>query len=111
MSLPSLFNVPLTREELDIWTFSNADEHQKIAAACLTQLSATIPQFPLDPIPVDDLGTWAYNHQAIHDAQNAVLGIAGNDLTTVDLNDTAQLSNWIQLHAQEHYQAAGLLGL
>lgn len=111
MSLPSLFNVPLTPQELAIWTFANMDEHSKIAAAALAQLKATLPLFPLDPIPLFDIGTWAYNHQVIHDAQNAVLGIAGNDLTTIDLNDTAQLANWIQLHAQEHYQAAGLLGL
>ena len=111
MSIPQLYNVPLTKEELAIWTFANADEHGKIAAAAMAQLNATLPLFPLDPIPLFDIGTWAYNHQAIHDAQNAVLGIAGNDLTTIDLYDTAQLSNWIHLHSQEHYQAAGLLGL
>lgn len=111
MALPTLFNVPTNAEEMSIFAFANMDEHRKIAAAAQAQLSVALDLFPLDPIPTGDLGTWVYNHQTMHDQQNAVLGISGNDLTTLDLNDISQLVNWIELHAQEHYQAAQLLGL
>lgn len=111
MALPNLWNLPTTPETLAIFSFSNMDEHRKAAQQILVQLNATITLRPLDPIPLADIGAWAYNHQLVHNQQNAVLGIAGNDLTTVDFNDLSQLVNWIQLHAQEHYQASQILGL
>ena len=112
MGLPTLYNLPSTPETLDAFSFANMDEHRKIAAALLAQLTVDIALYPLDPMGLgQDLGNWLYNHQIVHNAQNAALGIAGNDLTTVDFTDISQLTNWIELHAGEHYQASQLLGL
>lgn len=113
MSLPDLYNIPHSQSELNIWSFANMNEHAKTAAALLrASPPVVLPLYPLDPIPFGaGLGAWLYNHQTIHNAQNAALGIAGNDLTTLDFNDAGQVVNWIQLHASEHYQAAQILEL
>jgi hypothetical protein len=43
--------------------------------------------------------------------QNEILGIQGEDITSLDFQDEAQLSSWIQQHFIEHYQAEGKLGV
>ena len=112
MTLASLWNVPRSREFFAWFAFSNQAHHAAIADETLRQLTVTLTQFPLDPMPLDlSSGDWLYNHQTMHDQQNAVLGITGNDLTQVNFRDISQLTNWIQLHAEEHRQAATILGI
>lgn len=111
-NIAALFNIPGDADSLGWFSFQNAASHAGIAAAVKTQLAVVLVQYPLDPMPLGEaLGGWLYNHQSMHDQQNAVLGIAGNDLTTFDIKDRSQVVNWIQLHAEEHRQAESLLGL
>lgn len=109
--LPLLYNSPKDKSGFDEFSFANIDEHRKIATAVKTLYGITLSQYIIDPIPLFDFSAWAYRHQQMHNEQNAVLGIAGNDLTTVDLSKEDQVSAWINLHAQEHYQASAILEL
>src|ERR1700689_2052950 len=111
MALATLYNVPSSSNELNVFSFSNQDEHSKIAASILSQYSITVPSFVLDPIPINDMGVWLQQHQVLHNIMNGVLGTNSDDLTNVNFKDQSQLSEWIWLHAQEHYQAANLLHL
>lgn len=110
MSLASLYNIPRDKIGLDRFSFANQDQHNQIAER-LAKFGVTVPSFLLDPIPLNTaLGVWLYNHQAMHNAQNAALNILGNDLTDVDFRRLDQIAAWINIHASEHYQAAQLLG-
>lgn len=111
MALATLYNVPSSANELNVFSFSNQNEHVKIAAAFQLQVSVTTPQFVLDPIPLNDMGVWLQQHQVLHNIMNGLLGTNSNDLTDVNFRDPSQLSEWIWLHAQEHYQAADILRL
>jgi hypothetical protein len=111
MGLATLYNVPTTEQEMNVFSFNNAAEHTKIADSLFRQFSLPIPQFVLDPIPLDDTGAWLFQHQSLHNIMNGVLNTPSNDLTSVDFKDPEQLSAWIWLHAQEHYKAADKLGL
>lgn len=111
MALSTLYNVPNSLNDLNVFSFTNMNEHEKIAAALLSQYSVAVPLYPLDPIPFFDMGAWLEQHQILHNIMNATLGTNSDDLTTVNFNDKNQLAEWIWLHAQEHYQAAGKLGL
>lgn len=112
MALATLFNTPVSPSRWAEFSFVNMDEHRKIAAAVLAQLALTIPLYPLDPVPTGlNAAAWLYNHQAIHNRENGILGIAGNDLTAVDFSDVSQVHNWVQLHAEEHRAAAQALGI
>jgi hypothetical protein len=111
MSLATLFNSPLTEQDLLTFAFSNQDHHRLIAAAISNQKNVQLPLFPLDPIPMFDLSGWAQSHQQMHTDFTSTLGISGVDLSDVNFKDPAQLSAWIILHASEHRQAEDILGI
>lgn len=111
MGLATLYNVPSTQNEMNIFSFNNLAEHVKIASAILSKYNIPVPVFVLDPIPLDDMGAWLAQHQSLHNIMSVVLGTTSNDLTDVNFRDKNQLTEWIWLHAQEHYAAAATLGL
>lgn len=111
MSVANLFNVPGNDEALLQFSFANAAEHHKIVQSLFDDLGIHVESFILDPLPINDPGAWLYQHQQAHNVQNAALGIAGNDLTSVDLKDKGQLAAWIILHGREHREASQLLNL
>lgn len=109
--LASLYNVPVDDIGFLEFSFANVDEHRKILQKLRLSYGIRLTEYIIDPIPMFDFPTWARRHQQMHNQQNAVLGITGNDLSTIDLNRKDQLAAWINLHAQEHYQAANILRL
>ena len=111
MALSTLYNVPTDDAGFNIFSFANADEHTNIARALIALYSVYPPVYVLDPLPLSNIGTWLEQHQILHNIMNGVLGTNSNDLTAVDFNDEEQLTEWIWLHAQEHFQAANILGL
>ena len=111
MALATLYNVPTDLNSMNIFSFSNMDEHNKIAAAILLKYNIPVPSFVLDPIPLYDMGVWLQQHQVLHNIMNSVAGSNSNDLTDVNFKDKNQLAEWIWLHAQEHYQVADFLEL
>lgn len=111
MALATLYNVPMSDNEINVFSFANQDEHNKIAMAIASQYSIQTPSYVLDPMPIQDLGTWLEQHQILHNVMNGIAGQESNDLTDVDFTDEAQRTEWIWLHAQEHYKVADFLGL
>lgn len=111
MGLADIVNVPESAESLAVWAFSHMAHHRDINRAIYQQFANALPEYPLDEINIADMGVWIYQHQEMHNNQNAILGIGGNDLTDVDWQNQGELSSWIQLNFTEHYQASNLLGV
>ena len=111
MALATLLNIPGEERGMLDFSFANQDEHFKIAERVRAIFDVSLLVQPLDPLRIDDLSGWLYRHQQMHNQQNAVLGIRGNDLTGLDPQDKAQLAGWIWLHFSEHQQAANVLRL
>jgi len=111
--LATLFNVFRDRVGMNQFSFANADLHVRQNQAILEKTGLQLPTYVLDPISLDNNGreNWLQLHQDIHSRTNAVLGIAGNDLSDVDFNSPEQVAAWVWLHAQEHVQASNKLGL
>jgi hypothetical protein len=109
--LANLYNVPGNDAERAQWSFAHMAHHRDINLAIYNLLKVALPEFPLDPVDPNDTGTWEYQHQVMHDNQNRVLGIAGQDLTGVDWKDQNLLAGWIFLQTSEHYQASNILGI
>ena len=109
--IANLFNVPTTRAELDAWSSAHMAAHRDINRRIyeLTGGAIVLPEYILDPINPNDTGVWEDQHQIMHQDFDAVLGINGFDLTNVDFKNTASLTGWINLHANEHYQASAVL--
>jgi hypothetical protein len=113
MSLATLFNVPKDAKELDSFSFHNQAEHTSIYSGLMAKLPTFegLAQANLDPIPINAIPNWAYLHQTIHTQMCGLLGIAGSDFTNFNLSEEGKLGSWIELHAQEHLQAATALGI
>lgn len=108
--IAALFNIPRFPTQWQTWSFHNFDAHQTGARLASAQFGFQIDTFLLDPIPFNDFGTWLYTHQTAHNVLNAVLGLQGNDLTSIDPTDAVELTDWIELHAKEHVAWGNALG-
>lgn len=112
MSLIVLYENPLASpDQLATWSFSNAASHRDINRVIFGLTGDILPDFVLDPFDPRDMTIWLYQHALMHNAQNAVLGIAGFNLSNVNWGDQADLDAWLWNHGQEHYQAAAILEL
>lgn len=109
MALASLFNVPSTDIERSQWAFAHMAHHRDINRKIYELIKIALPEFILDPINPVETGTWEYQHQEMHNNQNAILGIAGFDLSELDWTKQNELAGWVFLNGQEHRQAAAIL--
>jgi hypothetical protein len=111
MGLADIASIPTTPAELKKWSFCHQVAHFDINRRIQEKFQIVIPMFILDPMNPDDLDLWSYQHQLVHSNMDAVLGISGNDLLGLDINDRGILQAWLFLHLPEHLQAAAKLGL
>ncbi len=109
--LADLYNVPTTDEERAFWSFAHMAHHRDINARIYLLVKIALPEYLIDPIDPNDTGNWENLHQQMHDTQNELLGISGQDLTGVDWKDHRLLAGWIFLNSSEHYQASQILGI
>jgi hypothetical protein len=107
--LADLYNVPSNDEERAQWSFAHMAHHRDINRRIYELVKIALPEYILDPVNPSDSGEWEYQHQLMHDAQNGLLGIQGQDLTGIDWKDQRILSGWIFLNSNEHYQASNIL--
>lgn len=107
----SLWNVPETSEQLNAWSFNHMAHHRDINDAIYQQYGIVFPLYPIDPMNLNDIGTFSYWHQIMHNNFNELLGISGNDLLDVDWRDEGQRLVWLQDDGIEHLEAARILNL
>lgn len=113
-SVATLFEVPQDRATFLIWNSAHVAHHRDINRVIYQDFKVALPEYMLDPFDPGDesaLNNWLYLHQAMHDNQDQILAIVGFDLTDVDWKDRALLEFWTQNHANEHFQAANILGI
>ena len=86
--------------------------HRDVDQRLFELFNVNLEEFPLDPFQPKDMSrTWGLQHQIMHNNVNALLGVAGNDLTEVNWDDEGQRSAWIFLDFAEHQQWADILGV
>jgi hypothetical protein len=107
--LANLYNVPSNDAERQAWSFSHMAHHRDINQKIYVLTKVAVPEYLLDPIDPNDTGAWEYNHQIMHDTQNLLLGITGQDLTGLNWKDQNLLAAWIWINGSEHYQASSIL--
>lgn len=114
MPIAGLYEYPESGIDLQIWGFSHMAHHRDIIRLLFDQQALELTEYSLDPFDPTDKGglaTWLANHQIMHHAMDAALGIAGYDLSQVDWSDRGDMSVWLQNHGDEHYQAGQILNL
>lgn len=111
MAVADIANIPVDQPTLLIWSFSHMAHHRDINRRIYELDVIALPEFPLDPLNPNDPETFLEQHQIMHNNQNAILGIAGQDLSEVNFQDKVELSTWIYLNFIEHQQAGNILGV
>lgn len=107
--LANLLVAPKTDFEWSIWSYAHRDQHNMIRQAIQAKFGVSLTEYPLDPIPFQDLTQWLDWNQQSHDDFNGVLGTQSSNLQQADFKDPAQLESWIYLHRREHETAASVL--
>ena len=110
MPIAILYNVPLTNEQQSVFDFAHADHHRRMIAQVQQTFGITLDEFVLDPFDPErpDAGLL---HQEMHDAIDALYGVAGYDLIDVNWQDQGQRAGWIWLNAQLHFAEAQATGV
>ena len=96
------------------WDIGHGREHIQFVQTLAQRVPAVlIPDFPLlsflnsGPARPSILQSHAQSHVLIR----AALGLTGNDLSTVNLDDQNDFYDWTGYHAQEHAAIRQTLGL
>lgn len=111
MSIATLYIIPRTPEEFNVWSFAHAAHHRDILRRIYEVYGSRLDEYVLDPFDPLDPGNWTALHQVMHQQMDAILGIAGYDLTELDWTDEAGLRAWMSHQGNEHYQAGTILGV
>lgn len=109
--LPILLNTPKSVDEWDRFSFHHRTSHDLIRQAIQTQFNVALPDYVLDPIPLNQPLFFLENNQQAHTDFDGILGVQSSDLEDVNLSDERQLQAWIYLHYLEHQTAENTLGI
>ena len=105
MSLANLFVLPVTLEDMSVWTFSNRTDHDDIAAAIKRKFNVDIEKFVLDPVTEAGMAAFLLGHQAMHTQEATLLKIDNQDFLSPDI------SEWLDEHANQHWRTRVALEL
>ena len=110
MPIAFMYNTPSTPQEMAQWSAIHQAQHVLTNNAVAAQKGITLPMYILDPINLRDPIQFLLQHQQMHNFVDAIYGIAGYDLTDINLSDPEQFAGWIFLNAQLHQAEAQATG-
>ena len=111
MALNNLQEVPQNERDWDIFTLALRVELTKIRQAIQAQKGITLNEYIVDPISPQFTQDFFNNNSRMHLDMNQVLGLQSQDLTSVDIENKEQLSEWVSNNYQEIYSAQSALGV
>lgn len=112
MSLANLLVLNMDdKKSLLEWSFSNDRDHLIIRDAIQSIGGGNLPSYQLDPFDPENIQKWALDHQLAHTDMNATLGIAGVDLSNINLSSPGAIEAWLYAHFNEHLTAHARIGL
>jgi hypothetical protein len=105
MSLVTLFALPLTPDEIAVWTFSNMTDHNDIIAAIKRKHNIDVEKYVLDPVTPVGMAAFLLGHQAMHTREAQILGVSNENFLSADF------SEWWFEHANQHRLERQALGM
>lgn len=111
MSLASVLYPSPTRQGWKEWSWANFQHHLAIDTGLLQVAGYQYNPYRLWPVDEHDFRGFLEQHNQSHQVFNSVLGINGQDLSELDLEDKTMRDSWFFSHYTQHQAAAQLLGL
>jgi hypothetical protein len=87
---------------MEEWFQAHARHHEAIISAFQTTQGITLPNLGLYPVNTKDLGDWLRRHQQMHSEMGQLAGVAGTDLTGLDLSNKSRSDSWFFQHFLQH---------
>jgi len=106
VTLAMVLYPPPTDNGFHEWSLSHYQHHLAIISAIQQTKKIFLPVYPIWPFPQTNIDVWLENHQLLHNEMNAVFQNIGNDLSSIDWQDTRQRDAFFYLNFQEHRSAA-----
>lgn len=103
--LALLLNMPRSGEDWARWSLHHRFSHDVIRQAIFDQMQINLPQYLLDPIPMNDTKIFLQRNASAHADMNGALGAQGSNLLDANLAEQRELQAWIYLHYLEHQTA------
>jgi hypothetical protein len=110
MSLAGVLLPSPTKNGWKEWSFHNFQHHQGINLVLQQERGIVSPFYRLWPVGDKDFQDWLAQHQYAHNFFNSALGLAGQDLSSLDLKDRTKRDDWFEVHFLEHLAVAQTLG-
>jgi hypothetical protein len=110
MSLSQVIYPPPTKNGWQEWAFAHYQHHLAILTAMREVKNADLPLYNIYPFDSHNPQGWLEQHQQQHFDFENILGVQGNDLTSVDFTNKKQLDGWLFLNYTSHQSAAAILG-
>lgn len=109
MGLANLYRPP--EDGWDDFWFNNWIDHQDIAQAITKQNNVSMTIYVIDPWSDASADGILERHQQYHNDMNSALGLAGQDLSDLNLEDETKVKAWQWIHYLEHQAAHQALGI
>jgi hypothetical protein len=104
MGLPNLLVPPPGEDGWREYWFYHYQDHLEIVQA-LSKLGFAVSNYIIDPWVNEDKDGILERHQQFHNEMNAIMGIAGADLSDVDFRRENEVRAWVYLNYQDHLSA------
>lgn len=111
MSLAAILYPSPTQHGWKEWSWHNFQHHLGIDEGLRVVKGLTPNVYRLWPVEEHEFRDWLEQHQQAHSVMNQALGISGQDLSGLDLNDKRGRDGWFYQHFIQHQAAAKILGL
>ena len=111
MGLPDLFYPPDGADGWREFWFNHFQDHLEIVQAIQKKAGIPLTVYIITPWNDQDAESILESHQQYHNDMDQVLGIAGNDLSSVDFKKANELKSWVYLNYQEHMSAHSILDI
>jgi hypothetical protein len=111
VGLPDLYYPPPGEAGWREYWFNHWIDHQDIVQAIQEATGVQLQMYIIDPWVNSDKDGILERHQQYHDDMDAVLGIAGNDLSEIDFQKPNEVKSWVYLNYQEHLSAHSALNI
>ena len=111
MGLPDLYFPPQGASGWQEYWFNHFQDHLEIIQAIQKATNIKLTEYIIDPWSDGDKEGILERHQQYHNDYEPILGIAGNDLTDVDIKKENEVKSWIYLNYQSHLAAHTILNI
>ena len=109
MGLVNIYTPDPGPDGWQLFWWHNWNEHLSIMQAILAQKNITLQSYGINPWIPEDKDNILSRHQQFHNDMNLVMGVQGENLAVLEIDDPQAVKQWVWQHYNEHLGVQTLL--